>query len=169
LPGAQTTPGTQTAPASNSPAQTGTNANTPGGTQQAAQPQGHEKLITSFHLLLNPEVIGTVDQTNYTVKLNVPYGTDLQNLTPSIVISPSAIVSPAYNAPQNFVNPVTYTVMAQDGTSQKYTVTVNVLAEASKQPSKSNPWILIVVILIITLVVIAAVILLVLRRIKRTK
>ena len=52
-----------------------------------------------------------------------------------MVISPEATVSPASNTPQNFTNPVTYTVSAKDGSLQSYKVTVNVLA---KNTEKSN-------------------------------
>ena len=81
--------------------------------------------------MLIPEVVGTIDETNYTVTLIVPYGTDVKNLTPAIVISPNATVSPASNAPQNFTSPVTYMVTAQDGSMQNYKVTVNVLPKVS--------------------------------------
>ena len=74
--------------------------------------------------------MGTVDETNYTVTLNVPYGTDVKNLTPSIVISPSATVLPASNVSQDFTNPVTYIVTAQDGSVQNYIVKVIVACSA---------------------------------------
>jgi hypothetical protein len=60
---------------------------------------------------------------NFTVK--VPLGTNLTSLTPDIAISAGATVSPASGIAQNFANPVTYTVTAQNGvTSQTYVATV---------------------------------------------
>jgi len=110
-----------------------------------------EKLITSFHFLLNPEVVGIVDETNHTVTLNVPYGTDVKNLTPTIVISPEATVLPASNVSQNFTNTVVYRVTAKDSSVQIYEAKVIVAArpEAAKKPSQSGFIILIVVVGII--------------------
>jgi len=84
-----------------------------------------EKLINSFNLLgLNPEEDGAVDDTNYVVNLVVPVGTDLTKLIPTISISDNATISPASDVAQDFTNPVNYTVTAQDGSTQNYTVTV---------------------------------------------
>jgi len=38
---------------------------------------GSGKLITLFSFPLTPEVVGAIDQTNYTVTLSVPFGTDI--------------------------------------------------------------------------------------------
>lgn len=47
---------------------------------------------------------------------------DLSNIKPSILISGGATISPAPDLMQNFNNTVKYTVTAQDGTQQIYTV-----------------------------------------------
>ena len=87
--------------------------------------QSSEKTITSFTFSgLNPEVIGSIDNTNYTVSLTVPSGTDATTLTPSISVSDYATVSPSSDTAQDFTNPATYTVTAEDGSTQNYTVTV---------------------------------------------
>jgi len=89
--------------------------------------QSSEKSISSFTLSgLNPVVNGAIDNTNYTVSLTVPTGTDVTTLIPSISVSDYATVSPSSNVAQDFTNPVTYTVTAQDGSTQAYTVTVTV-------------------------------------------
>lgn len=49
-------------------------------------------------------------------------GKDLSNQVPEIRISESATISPDPSIPQNFNNPVEYTVTAQDGTEIKYVV-----------------------------------------------
>jgi len=59
------------------------------------------------------------------IAVTVPYGTNVTALTPTIAIS-GASVSPASGAAQNFTNPVTYTVTAEDGSTKTYTVTVTV-------------------------------------------
>ena len=84
-----------------------------------------EKSIASFNFK-NPLAVGTIDDTNYTVTITVPPDTDVTNLSPTIQVSNSAIISPASGIPQDFTNPVTYTVTAQNGSVQKYVATVNV-------------------------------------------
>ncbi|MFA5050887.1 MAG: DUF5018 domain-containing protein [Patescibacteria group bacterium] len=82
------------------------------------------KAITAFSFAgLNP-IIGTIDETNYTVLLVAPYGTDVTHLVPTITISDKARISPASDVAQNFTNPVIYTVTAESGAMQAYTVTI---------------------------------------------
>ncbi len=104
--------------------------------QQGVVLKSSGKLITSFHLLLSPEVIGIIDEANFAVTLDVPYNTDVKKLTSSIIVSSGAIVSPASGISQNFENPVTYTVIAEDGSTQDYKVSVIV---ATKPTSAENP------------------------------
>jgi len=86
--------------------------------------------ILSFNFNgLTPAVSGTLDATNHTVAVTVPYGTDVTALVPTISVSCGATVSPLSGVAQNFSSPVTYTVTAQDGTStQDWIVTVTVAA-----------------------------------------
>lgn len=133
---------------------------TPPTSEQQNPPQetlSSEKLITSFSFLLNPEVIGIIDEANHTVTLNVPYGTDVKNLTPTIIISPEATVSPASNVSQNFTNPVAYRVTAKDSSVQIYEAKVIVAArpETAKKPSQSG---FIILIVIVGIIAVAAVI-----------
>lgn len=125
-----------------------------------------QKLITSFHLLSNPEVIGTIDETNYTITLDVPYGTDVKSLTTSIVISPGAVVSPESNIVQDFENPVSYTVTAEDGSTQNYEVQVNVqpAPEANNKPSHTGSVIIILIIAVVVVLAVAALIFMFLRK-----
>ncbi|MGD0576793.1 MAG: DUF5018 domain-containing protein [Candidatus Staskawiczbacteria bacterium] len=91
----------------------------------AANAQVSAKLINSFVFSgLAPEVDGIIDNTNHTVNLIVPAGTEVTNLVPNISVSDGANVSPASDAPQNFTKPVAYTVTAKDGSTQSYKVTV---------------------------------------------
>lgn len=81
-------------------------------------------LITSFAFSgLDPVVIGTINNANYTVNVVVPVGTDLTKLTPVVMVSDNATVMPLSGTMENFTNPVTYTVTAQDGTAQDYVIT----------------------------------------------
>ncbi len=113
-----------------------------------------EKLMISFRFLLNPEVVGIVNEANHKVILNVPYGTDVKNLTPSIVVSPEATVLPDSNVPRNFTNSVIYQVVAQDGSVQSYDVGLVVGAplEASEGSSQFGFIALIIIVLLIIIV-----------------
>lgn len=71
---------------------------------------------------LDPEVEASIDGTEITA--TVPFGTDLTTLVPTIAVSPDATVDPASGAVQDFTEPVVYTVTAEDGTTQEYTVTI---------------------------------------------
>ena len=84
-------------------------------------PKSTEKDILSFSVnSLNPAVSGIVTGTAITI--GVPLNTDLKALVPTITASAKATVSPASGVAQNFTNPVTYTVTAEDGTTQAYSV-----------------------------------------------
>jgi len=71
------------------------------------------------------QVSSTINSTNATVDVVMPYGTDLTNLTPTITVSAGATISPASGVAQDFTNPVQYTVTAENGVNQKvWTVSV---------------------------------------------
>ncbi len=81
--------------------------------------------ILSFKFAaLTPIVEGTVTASSKTVTLEVPTGTNLSALVPTVTLSDNATVSPLSGVAQNFTAPKTYTVTAQDGTTQTWTVTV---------------------------------------------
>jgi PGF-pre-PGF domain-containing protein len=89
------------------------------------------KSITSFRFNgLDPDVVGTIYESSKTIALNVPYGTDMTTLVPTIVHNGTNI-SPKSEAAQNFTNPVVYTVTALDKTTQEYTVTVKMAAPST--------------------------------------
>jgi hypothetical protein len=87
-------------------------------------PSSTTKDITTFYFS-NPAVIGSITGTN--ISLTVPYGTLLTSLIPTVTHNGNSI-NPASGVSQNFSSPVTYTVTAQDGTTQSYTVTVTTAA-----------------------------------------
>lgn len=92
-------------------------------TVTVASTQSSEKDITSFSI---PDQLSdaVIDVTAGTVTVLMPNGTNLTNLTPAIVVSPGATVNPLSDAAQDFTNPVTYTVTAQDASTKTWTVTV---------------------------------------------
>ena len=81
----------------------------------------NEKSIRSFVI---DDVEGEIDEFSKTVTVQMPQGTDVTELVPTIEVSEGATVSPASGEPQDFTNPVFYTVTAQNGTTAVYTVTV---------------------------------------------
>ncbi|MBF0362866.1 MAG: SUMF1/EgtB/PvdO family nonheme iron enzyme [Oligoflexia bacterium] len=74
--------------------------------------------------------IGTsvINNDSHTVSLTMPAGTVLNSLTPTITVSDGAQVSPQSGVAQNFVGSVTYTVTAQDSSTQNWVVSVSRLA-----------------------------------------
>lgn len=129
-----------------------------------------QKLITSFHFLLDPEVVGSIDDANHIITLNVPYGANVKNLISSIVVSPGATVVPASGVSQDFVSPVVYNVIAEDGSTQSYQVRV-IIGEPPVVEKKSNIGFIVLIIagVIVALAVVAAVFLFLWRRNKQNK
>ena len=84
-----------------------------------------EKQITAFSFA-TPQAVGVINEAAKTIAVAVPAGTDVTALSPSITVSDKATVSPASGVKQNFTNPVTYTVKAEDGSTVNYIVTVTV-------------------------------------------
>jgi hypothetical protein len=84
------------------------------------------KNITSFSLV---GVEAIISGTN--ISVTVPYGTNITSLIPSITHTGTSIL-PAVGLAQDFSSPIIYTVTAQDGSTQDYTVTVTVASSSSK-------------------------------------
>ncbi len=68
-----------------------------------------------------------IDADAYTVAIEVANGTDVTGLEPVITVSEGAAVVPASGAATDFTDPVTYTVTAEDSTTQDWVVTVTVV------------------------------------------
>lgn len=71
---------------------------------------------------LTPSVKASINGT--AISATVPFGTDVTALKPSVTVSPKSTVNPASGEAQDFSSAITYTVTAEDGTTQAYTVTV---------------------------------------------
>ncbi len=84
------------------------------------------KAITAFNFT-TPAATGSINEITHTVTVNVPYGTGVTSLSPTITHT-GASISPLSEVARNFENPVTYTVTAEDGSTQDYVVTVIVAA-----------------------------------------
>ncbi|MDB4293495.1 Ig-like domain-containing protein, partial [Maribacter sp.] len=69
----------------------------------------------------------TIDADTHTIAVTVPEGTTL-NIAPEVlVISESATIDPAIDAQRDFSGPVQYTVTAENGESQVWTVNTTVV------------------------------------------
>lgn len=86
-------------------------------------------LAFSFNQL-NPNVHADINGNS--ILIVVPYGTDVNQLVASIDISDKASISPSTSVKQDFSNPVTYTVTAEDGQTQQYTVEVEVIKNTER-------------------------------------
>ncbi len=87
-----------------------------------------EKDITAFSIT-DPSVTGTVNED--TITLTVPFGTDPTNLiavftTTGESVYVDTVLQTSGSSSNNFTNPVTYTVNAEDSSSKDYTVTVTI-------------------------------------------
>jgi ABC-type antimicrobial peptide transport system permease subunit len=124
--------------------------------ESPTETKGSAKLITLFKFLLEPEIVGTINQTDYTIELSVPYGTDITKLAPIVNASTGTAVSPLSGAVQDFTNPVVYKVTAQDGTIQNYIATVKVLPKTAAKASKSAViaiWVVAISIIVAAIIV----------------
>ncbi|RZT96527.1 surface protein [Ancylomarina subtilis] len=92
-----------------------------------------QKEITSFTFEeLTPNVAATINETDGTITAELPFGTNIKTLIPTIIISTRAKVSPASNVATDFTKPVNYTVTAEDGTTKTYVFTVTLGANDEK-------------------------------------
>ena len=74
---------------------------------------------------------GTIDEGNKTIAVTVPFGSDVTGLiatfsTTGSYVKVGSIIQTSGFTPNNFTNPVTYTVTADDTTTGNYTTTVTV-------------------------------------------
>jgi hypothetical protein len=90
-------------------------------------PSGEKRILGFTVTVGGQEVRGDIDEPNNRITLTLPTGTDVTALAPVITLSDKATVSPASGAAQDFTNPVTYRVTAEDGTTRDYTVTAVVV------------------------------------------
>lgn len=91
-----------------------------------------EILSFVFTNLENP-VEGVINAEQHIVTATVPFGTDLTTLVPSIEISDKATISPPSGVANDFTDPASYIVTAENGVTQEWTVIVDV-AEQEAQP-----------------------------------
>ena len=79
-----------------------------------------QKVITNLSI---SAMDATIDQASYTIILSIGEA-DLTALEPTISISVNATIKPTSGTSQDFTNPITYTVTAEDGSTVDYIVSV---------------------------------------------
>ncbi len=107
------------------------------------------KTVTAYSFS-DPPSIGMINESDKTITISVPYGTDITTLRAtftstgtSVMVSGTAQVSGT--TANDFTNPIIYTVVAADGSTTQYTVTVTIVlppyirAELNSFPSGSIP------------------------------
>ncbi|MDP9042809.1 MAG: PQQ-like beta-propeller repeat protein [Bacteroidota bacterium] len=89
----------------------------------------YSKTITKFvfrqsdnHFVFATDSLATIGTDSVTI--NMPGGTDLTKLIPTIEIAGKSI-QPASGTPQDFTNPITYTVSDSAGATKNYIVKIN--------------------------------------------
>ena len=78
------------------------------------------------HFVLNEIYTGTIDQEAKTITAFVPKSEGISALVPTITISINATITPASGVPQDFTEPVQYTV-TNNSAKSVYTVTVTAI------------------------------------------
>lgn len=96
-------------------------------------PKSSAKSITEFSI---DGVIAEIDENAKTITITLPYGTNINQLSPTFKVSEHATASPAPSVVVNFSKPVQYIVKAEDGSTQSYTVVVYV-ATSPEEPTLS--------------------------------
>ncbi|MDR1420020.1 MAG: DUF5018 domain-containing protein, partial [Treponema sp.] len=80
------------------------------------------KQITAFYFTA-PAAVGVIDEGAKTITVQVPSGTNLDGLAPTVAYK-GRTLSPASGTARSFSSPAVYTVTARNGTVQPYTVRV---------------------------------------------
>jgi hypothetical protein len=94
------------------------------------------KAITAFGFL-SPAALGTVTEASHAIDVTVPFGTNVTALVAAFTTTGASVkvgstVQASGTTPNGFTNPLTYTVVAADGSVQDYVVTVTVAPSSAK-------------------------------------
>lgn len=91
------------------------------------------KQITEFTI---DDVDGEISQSDGTILVKLPEGSDVTALTPTISVAANATVNPTSGSTQDFTTSVIYTVTAEDKTTSTYEVTVGLEVDGCIDNSK---------------------------------
>jgi hypothetical protein len=83
------------------------------------------RLNVLFSVSIPNQISSILNADAKTVEITMPFGTNVTSLVPTLVFSQFATCTPNSGVAQNFTNPVSYTITAEDGTTTvTYTVKV---------------------------------------------
>ncbi|TCO06872.1 M1 family aminopeptidase [Natronoflexus pectinivorans] len=91
-------------------------------------------MITSF-TIPGQENSTLINESNRTIHISMPTGTNISSLSPTIGLTSNTIISPASEVNQDFTDPVEYTVTGVNNSQRVYTVYVSTVASDNKQIS----------------------------------
>jgi len=113
------------------------------------------KFKASKNTALSSDVVGTIDSTLHTVSLTVPYDTDVTSLIATFTLSAGVTAKVgdtsqvSSTTPNDFTNPVTYTITTEDSSTQDWVITVITTqpvryvatdGDNSHDGSEDHPW-----------------------------
>jgi hypothetical protein len=106
-----------------------------GGTNNPA-PVSSAKAITAFSFS-SPAATGVINETAKTISVTVPYGTNVTALVASFATTGASVlvdstVQASGTTPNNFTNPVNYSVTAADSSVATYTISVTIASSSAK-------------------------------------
>ena len=90
-----------------------------------AQVSSEKEILSFVFEEFEPDAEGLIDDDQNLIRVEVPFGTSLRSLSPTIIISQKAAVDPPSGQARDFSASQVYTVTAEDGTRRLYTVVVN--------------------------------------------
>lgn len=105
-------------------------------TVENAIPKSSQKEVTSLVLSGIANATSVFDQATGTYTFTVPTGTNIKALALTFSLPTGAKSVPASGSTQDFTNPVTYTITAEDGTIQ--TVKVVIVVQAAPKSSEKK-------------------------------
>ncbi len=93
------------------------------------------KAITAFSFT-SPAATGVIDENAKSITVTVPYGTNVTALIATFTTTGASVkvgttVQVSGSTPNDFTNPIAYTVTAADNSTATYTITVNVALPSS--------------------------------------
>jgi hypothetical protein len=87
---------------------------------------GALKAISAFSITSPVKADGVIDETDHTIAVNVPFGTEIDSMTVLISFTGASVNPVSGTTGINFTTPQTFTVKAADGSEQAYIVTATV-------------------------------------------
>jgi len=98
----------------------------------------NEKQILKFSFLaeeneqLDIDIVANIDQEKQEISMVLPFGTEVTELKPDIIVSEKATIPQNAETAIDFSEPILYNVMAEDGSFISYTVKVRVISSTPR-------------------------------------